>query len=81
MTDTLITLPGRIARLCQEQRLLSHIVNEMGEAIVRGDWAAVDGFADQVVELGNDIGMDAYMLDKADRSAVLASGTEAGGPS
>lgn len=62
--DTLITLPGRIARLCQNQRALTETANALGAAILADDWLAADGLADKVVELGNDIGLDAYLLSK-----------------
>lgn len=65
--DTLITLPGRIARLCQNQRALTDVANRIGEAAAKGDWLAVEGLADRVVELGNDLGLDAYLTDKAER--------------
>ncbi len=67
MTDTLITLPGRVARLCQNQRLLAHLANEMGEAIAKGDWLEADDLADRVVNIGNDLGLDAYLIDKTER--------------
>ncbi len=62
--DSLITLPGRIARLCQNQRLLTKLTNQIGEAITKDDWLAVEGLSDQVVVAGNDLGLDAYMVSK-----------------
>jgi hypothetical protein len=67
--DTLITKPGRVARLCQNQRLLTKLADQIGEALMKGDWLAIEGLADQVVVVGNDLGLDAYEVDKVERGA------------
>ena len=65
--DSIITLPGLVSRLCRNQRELTTIANQIGGAVTKSDWLAIEGLADRVVELGNDLGMDAYHVDKAER--------------
>lgn len=69
-----ITLAARIARLCDNQCVLARATDRLGTALAAHDWLAAEALANGVVELGNDIGFDAYMVDKTER-ALKALGT------